>query len=194
MKDDIYQKRYLKHQERKRKILSSKYGSDKFRVYTPKEQKLFFEILKNRRSQRSFNDKEIDLSLLLDAIETSPSSCNRKGVSVFPITKRDDKDLLSGILVGGVGWIHRAHTILLLKADMTCYKSPAEKEFMPYLDAGVIVQTCYLACEAMNMGCCFVNPNIRPENRNIFYDRFDIDKEDVFCGALAVGNYDLKHL
>lgn len=191
--EDIYQERYLAHQGRKASVLMNNYGSKEFRKYTKKEKDMFFEILKTRCSQRAFNKEEIDLSTLLWAIDQSPSSCDRKGVGVRVITERDDKDLLSGLLVGGVGWANRANTILLLVADMNAYKSPAERDFMPYLDAGVMIQTTYLACEAMNYGCCFVNPNVREVNQEFFKERFGIGENEVFCGALMVGGYDKKH-
>ena len=76
---------------------------------------------------------------------------------------------------------------------MDCYKNPAERDFMPYLDAGVIIQTAYLTCEALNYGVCFVNPNIRPENQEFFKQRFGIKENQLFCGALALGKYDKKH-
>lgn len=191
---DVYQDRYVAHQERKAKLLyASQYGDYEYRKYSDKEKELFFEILNNRVSQRTFNKEPIDLEPILKAIETSPSSCGRKGVSVKVIEDRDSKDLLSGLLVGGVGWIHRADKILLLVADMDCYKNPAERANMPYLDAGVIIQTAYLACEAMNYGCCFCNPNIREQNIPFFKERYGITDNLVFCGAIAIGKYDLKH-
>jgi nitroreductase len=189
---DIFQERYLKHQERKSKLLSdSSFGIDKFKKYSIKEQETFFEILKNRCSQRAFNNQEVDIEPILKAISLSPSSCGRKGVLIKEV--KENKDLLSELLVGGKGWINKSKVILLLVADMNCYKSPAERDFMPYLDAGILAQTTYLTCEAMNLGCCFVNPNIRPENQEFFKQRFDIKNSQLFCGALAIGQYDLKH-
>jgi nitroreductase len=64
---------------------------------------------------------------------------------------------------------------------------------MPYLDAGVIIQTVYLATEALNIGCCYVNPNIREENKEFFKKRFKIEGDVLFCGALVLGKYNLKH-
>jgi len=193
MEKDVYQERYLNHQQRKANILMNSYGTKNFRKYTNVEREIFFEMLNTRCSQRGFNKEDIDLKTLLWAIDKSPSSCDRKGVGIRVIGERDDKDLLSGLLVGGVGWVNRAHTILLLVADMEAYKSPAERDFMPYLDAGVMVQTGYLACEAMNIGCCFVNPNVREENQELFRERFGFGDSEVFCGALAIGAYDKKH-
>lgn len=187
-----YQERYLKHQERKAKSLTSNYGSDKFKKYTDKEREIFFSIIKNRSSQRAFNNEEINIDQILDAIKTSPSSCDRKGVYVRVIEHRHDKEILSGLLVGGVGWVNRASKILLILADKDCYIGPADT-FMPYLDTGVIIQTTYLAAEAMNVGCCYVNPNIREENQEFFRQRFNIPNNEIFCGALALGKYNLKH-
>ena len=192
-KEDIFQTRYLAHQERKKEILTNNFGNKKWKIYTKEEQEAFLEVLEGRCSQRAFNREEIDLSPILNALELAPSSCNRHGILTATVTERDEKDLLSGLLVGGIGWINRAKAILLLKADMDCYKSPAERDNMPYLDAGVVIQTVYLTAEVMNIGCCYVNPNIRDENKEFFYERFGIEENEVFCGALALGSFDLKH-
>lgn len=190
-----YQEKYLAHQERKAKSLTSTYGVA-FKDRSKKDKEVFFDILKKRSSQRVFNNEKIaehELDDIKKAIILAPSSCNRSAVFTRLVTKREDKEFLSGILVGGVGWIYRADTILLLFADMGAYKNPAEQDFMPYLDAGVIVQTVYLTAEAMNIGCCFVNPNIRIQNEKLFKQRFDVMDNLLFCGAIALGKYNFKH-
>jgi len=192
---DKYQKRYLEHQKRKALSLTSDYG----KVVPPhskKEQEAFLKIVRGRCSQRVFTGDPIPdktIASIYDIIKLAPSSCDRIGVGYKPITDRHQKEFLSGVLVGGIGWIYRAHIILLLIGDENAYKSPAEKDYMHFLDAGVIIQTAYLACEAMNVGCCFVNPNIREENKAIFKERFLSDSE-IFCGALAMGMYHKKHV
>lgn len=126
---------------------------------------------------------------LMKLADTAPSSCDRKGVKIEVIENRHDKEILSGLLVGGVGWIHRANKILLLFANLEAYKAPGEKTFMPYLDAGFQGMTVYMAAEALGLGCCFVNPNIRQENKRFFQTRFG-GKDKLFCGALAIGKYE----
>lgn len=189
---DKYQKRYTAHQERKKEILASKYGTNDYKKYTKKEQEVFLQVLKNRRSQRAFNREPVDIDRILKLADHRPSSCDRKGVEMFVLESRDDKDLLSGLLVGGTGWAHRADKIVLLAGNQIAYKSPAERDFMHYIDAGVLVQTLYLIAESMNVGACYINPNIREENKDFFYNRF-IPEGYVYCGAMAFGNYDLKH-
>jgi len=171
MKKDIHQKRYEAHQKKKKKQLS--------------------ELLENRVSQRIFNGEPIprqDINHLLKNMAKAPSSCGRQAVYAKVIEDRTEKEMLGALLVGGVGWIHRADKIILLFADEMAYKAGGERNFMPYLDAGAVLATAYLICEDMGIGCCFVNPNIRVKNHSIFGERFN-QWGNIFCGALAVGYY-----
>lgn len=167
MTADPFQERYLSHQGRKRKVL--------------------IELLEERHSERMFAEEPVPTEALADVIhaaERAPSSCDRRGVSVKVVTDRDHKALLGGILVGGVGWIHRAPSVLLLIGDPRAYKAGDEVRFMPYLDAGACLGQMYLAATAAGLACCFVNPNIRPHNLPHFEEVFG---PGVFCGALALG-------
>ena len=191
---DIYQDRYLAHQKRKKASLSSDFGTSAYPRYKPSTFKKIWEVFSNRRSQRVWNGEKMDdseLFRMLEMFDVAPTSCDRKPIIPLVIEKPDEKALLGGLLVGGVGWIHRADKVILLFADRLAYKNPAEVSYMPYLDAGVIAQTLYIAAEAQNLGGCFVNPNIRPINIDLFNERFN-EKEHIFCGAFAVGKYDKK--
>ena len=184
---DIYQDRYLDHQKRKTKSLEDFQGEDKIN-YNKKEIDTLFKILSNRRSQRIFNDELVlpeHIELIEEAIRVSPSSCNRQAVYI----KRVDPIMAEKYLVGGKGWLYKANKVLFLFASKDAYKSPNEKTFMPYLDAGFVGQNIYLMCEVLGIGCCFVNPNIREENKEKFIEIFG---DDYFCGAVALGHYDKK--
>lgn len=147
-------------------------------------------MIKERRSQRIFNSENItqeELDFILNCLVESPSSCNRQAISVKVIEDRNSKELLSGLLVGGVGWCHRANKIILLFANIEAYKE--KLDYMPYLDSGVLIFNLYLACESLRVGCCFINPNVRDENKKIFEEKFG---KKLFCGAIAMGHYDKK--
>ena len=164
---DTYQKKYLQHQKSKKESL--------------------MKAIKYRHADRVFIDKPVEENIIgniIDSAAYAPSSCNRKGVSLNFIKFRDNKALLGGLLVGGVGWVHRADTIILLVADKNCYKE--NLDYMPYLDAGFMAQNIWLTCTSLGVGCCFVNPNIREENQFILYKRF-IKEHELLCGALALG-------
>lgn len=102
---DKYQGRYLAHQFKKKEML--------------------LKLISNRHSTRLFSDKSISQKILKELIRSTnfcPSSCDRKSIHIKVIDTRDDKSILGGLLVGGVGWIHRANKILLLFADPKAYK------------------------------------------------------------------------
>lgn len=164
--DDQYQIRYIAHQERKKKTL--------------------IEIMKQRHSDRMFSDVPVsqdDVNKLVETINYCPSSCDRRAVGVRVVDGRDEKSLLGGILVGGVGWIHRASHILLIQADPVAYKAGNEIDFMPYLDGGVVAQQLYLVATSMGLSCCFVNPNIRDINKEHYHKIFG---DKMLVGAFAV--------
>jgi len=173
MEESKYQKRYLAHQAKKKEIL--------------------IEILKERHSTRMFSEKPVhvnDVAQLLDiCYQERPSSCNRKPQYVAHIEQRDRKALLGGMLVGGVGWIHRAPLVILVFMDAEAYKAQGEIEYMPYLDAGFFCCNILNLLEASGYKACFVNPNIREENKGIFYERYSLSsvEKSLFCGAIAVG-------
>jgi nitroreductase len=151
------------------------------------------KVILDRHSVRHFGTGPLpadDLDQLLAAAEAAPSSCDRRGVTVRVITGRDEKALLGGILVGGVGWIHRAAAILMLFADPSAYGAPGELDDidMPKLDAGFLGENILLAASALGLAACYCNPNIRQINRSHFKDVFQTDTPDaIFCGAVAVG-------
>jgi len=179
---DIYQQRYLEHRERKKKFQTEINKT----IYSLKGKDLVFRVIKNRRSQRTFNKKPItktEIRLLMESARFAPSSCNRQAIYIKILNEIED------LLVGGKGWINNGNKIFLIFADMKAYKSPNEVDFMPYLDAGVVIENIYLMAEVLGIGVCFVNPNIKEKIRfNNLYNK----ENNRFCGAMVVGHYNQK--
>lgn len=166
-KKDIYQERYTAHQARKAQVLH--------------------EIMMERHSDRVFDNRPVDrfeLDEMMGCIQLCPTSCDRKATNAILVTDRDEKALLSGILVGGTGWIHRAPAIILIFADPIAYKAGNEIEFMPYLDGGIAIQQLYLKATSLGLKGCYCNPNIRKMNKIHFANNFG---SGIFCGAYAFG-------
>lgn len=160
-----YQDRYVAHQLRKKATLK--------------------KLLSARHSTRVFAEKKIPRKLLkyiIASLAMCPSSCDRQGVYTTIVESRDDKELLAGLLVGGVGWLHRAPVIILLFADPLAYKE--NLAYMPFIDAGVKLYHLYLMAEAHKLKACYVNPNVRTQNALYFSNRFS---PAIFCGAVALG-------
>lgn len=167
METDKFQQRYLAHQAKKKEEL--------------------IKIMKERHSNRMFSNQEVGddiIDELLKVVDLAPSSCDRKAIKVKVIKDRDQKALLGGLLVGGVGWIHRAPVILLITADPEAYKAGDEIQFMPYLDGGVVAQQLALMATALGVHGCICNPNMRAFNRDHYHKIFG---PEILCLAFAVG-------
>jgi nitroreductase len=167
---DPYQERYLAHQARKRESLR--------------------ELMLARHSDRVYDEERAVPDELIveltNAAGRAPSSCDRHAISLRQLTDRQDRELLGGLLVGGVGWVHRAPFILLLLADSAAYKAAGELSRMPYLDAGAVLSHLYLAAVASGLSCCYVNPAVRPRSEEHFRTALRLD-DMIFCGAFAAG-------
>lgn len=152
-------------------------------------------LVKERHSNRRFDDKQVEqesLDQILDTLRHCPSSCDRFGTRVKIVQDRDDKALLNGLLVGGTGWLYRAPTVLMLFANPEAYKggdNGDEVNYNSYLDAGVMAQTAMLVATSLGLHTAFVNPQVRKQDREYFYDRFKPEEWDdaLFCGAIALG-------
>lgn len=187
---DEFQERYLDHQKRKTETLEKLIDAGKEKKeYTLLEKTALKEIMMNRRSQRIYNNDpltEEQMEWILKSIQIAPSSCNRQAIYITPAEPKE----IEQFLVGGKRWIDKANKVLLLFADKTAYKSPSEIDFKMWnLDAGFVGQNIYLMSEVLGIGSCFVNPNIREENKQAFKDQYG---DNYFCGAVALGNYDKK--
>ena len=54
-----------------------------------------------------------------------------------------------------------------------------------------MAQNIYLAAEVLGISACFVNPNVREQNRQKFNDSF-VPDGNMFCGAMVLGEYDKR--
>jgi nitroreductase len=182
---DKYQERYLNHKERK--TVNATVNVD-YKYYTHSDMLSLLLVMQRRRSQRTYNEVCItdeEIAYITEAINSTPSSCNRQAIYLIPITQ----EIADKYLVGAKNWVMNADKVFLVMADKLAYKNPAEQSFMPYLDAGFVGQSIYLMSEVLNIGCCFINPNIRDENKEDFKSLYG---DDYICGAIALGHYDTK--
>lgn len=171
---DIYQERYLEHIDRKQKYECV--GNYK---HSNKDIISLLDVMQHRRSQRVFNFEDItekELDLIKFSVINAPSSCNRQAIYL----KEEKPEYIEKHFRGANKWGKNASKCYLVLAHKEAYKNPKELPFMPYLDAGVVVENIYLMCEVLNIGCCFVNPNC------------NLEFEDYICGAIMLGKYDKK--
>jgi nitroreductase len=167
---DKFQKNYLRHQEYKKLTLTGKIKEPKLIGYTREEKKAVIKVIKKRRSRRIYN-RGVNISSILKIAGYAPSSCARRGVEAkkLPI-------YMMNALIGAREW-HKKGSVIGLYANPVAYKSEWEKEYMPYLDAGVMAQTILIYCEVKGYKACFINPNTHGKYKG----------KKIFCGAIAIG-------
>jgi len=189
---DKYQEKYEEHQSNKTNIIENNVGDEYIYIREQQDLCVLIDIISRRRSQRIYNDKEItkfELENIKTAFNNAPTSCNRQQTYMKVIDNQWQKDRLETLLVGGKRWVNKAQLIILLFTDMLAYKSPIEKGYMPYLDIGHASQNILLMCEALNIGSCFINPNVSNwEEFNLTFN----EKGLLFGGAIVIGRYDKK--
>lgn len=183
---DIYQERYLMHQDKKRNMLNIAESKKETENIINKDNLKYF--LEKRHSQRIFNTDEItneEKKYIFESIACAPSSCNRQPIYVLEILVED----IENIFKGATNWAKNGKFGLLILANKKAYKSINEKDYMPFLDAGVVIENIYLMSTALDIGCCFVNPNIKDDT--ILKSKYSNVLNDYYiCGAMVFGKYD----
>jgi nitroreductase len=174
--NDPYQEAYLLHQARKKQQILQ-YKSEPFAY-----------LAESRHSCRVFKSDPVpseSISRLASLLNLAPSSCNRKAVS-STLYSSPLISPLESLLVGGRAWLGNAPNCLLIFADPLAYKAPGELSFMPYLDSGFYAMNALYALHSLNLGACFINPNIRESDLPVFSSTYN-PASLIFTGALAFG-------
>ena len=119
---DKYQERYLEHKERKAVNLTTKIDCR----YSFSDVLSLLSVMRGRRSQRVYSDASIteeEINYIAEAVDHSPSSCNRQAIYLIPITQ----EIANAYLVGAKNWVYNADKVFLVMADKLAYKNPVEQ-------------------------------------------------------------------
>ncbi len=116
-------------------------------------------ILKKRRSVRTFRDGRIERSTLERLVKLAlwaPSSCNRQTVQFRFV---DDPDLIARAAKGAFDQpiLHQPITLAVVCVDLGRYRTVTlENNLAPYLDAGLAMQNFLLAASESGVGSCVI--------------------------------------
>jgi nitroreductase len=117
------------------------------------------QFIRQRRSVRWYQDKQVAESLLVEAIElaaSAPSACNRQpfffDYSCDPTVASE----LAGLAMGTTGFAQNIQAIVVVTGDLSCY--PAERDrHVIYIDGALAAMQFMLACEALGLSTCPIN-------------------------------------
>ena len=114
-----------------------------------------FDLIKTRRSVRSWQSKNIPkdvIEKLIEAATWAPSACNRQSVRYVVLEDEEQRMALVKLREKFLG---RAPILVFIGADSRNYY-PEEVEIVPYLDAAVATQNLLLMAHAMGLGAVMV--------------------------------------
>ena len=114
-----------------------------------------FELIKKRRSVRSWQNRNVPkdvIEKLIEAATWAPSACNRQSVRYIVLEDEEQRMALVKLREKFLG---RAPVLIFIGADSRNYY-PEEVEIVPYLDAAVATQNLLLMAHAMGLGAVIV--------------------------------------
>jgi len=114
-----------------------------------------FELIRTRRSIRSWQNKKIPeaaIEKLIEAATWAPSACNRQSVRYIVLEDEEQRMALVKLREKFLG---RAPVLIFIGADIRNYY-PEEVEIVPYLDAAVATQNLLLMAHAIGLGAVMV--------------------------------------
>jgi nitroreductase len=117
------------------------------------------QFIRQRRSVRWYQAKQVAESLLVDAIElaaSAPSACNRQPFFFDYSCDPKVASELAGLAMGTTGFAENIQAIVVVTGDLSCY--PAERDrHIIYIDGALAAMQLMLACEALGLSTCPIN-------------------------------------
>lgn len=133
------------------------------------------EIIRSRRSIRSFQSHPVDDETLKKIVEVaawSPSSCNKQTIKVFATNNPELARRSLGTCKGGTCFTEYIPCFLSFCVDLRSYVMP-EEAWLPQVDAGLAAQNCCLAANTLGLSLtiltwCQHDAHEDDELRNLF--------------------------
>lgn len=148
----------------------------------------FDEFINSRYSIRDFSDDPIDEKLIINALQISrktPSSCNRQAWKVHVFRdKIKKKELLE--FQGNRGFIDQIDTAIIVSCSLNSFF--IHERHQAYIDGGLYAMTLIYALHSQGLGTIPLTMAMTSSKMNIFYKKFNIEKELVPILIIGVGN------
>jgi nitroreductase len=128
-----------------------------------------FQLMRNRRSNRSFTKKILDnvlLEKLAVTVNWAPSSCNKQPIIIFATTNPIIAKECLKCCKGGTGFDDFIPAFVVLAADMRGYYLPDEA-FLPCIDVALGAQNFFLAAETLGLTACSLSWALKDQEDEI---------------------------
>lgn len=162
------------------------------RVNSKVTQADLFDLFKQRRSVRWYEQKPVDMALISQAIDMSaqaPSACNRQPFQFYTITDMDKASDIAALAMGTTGFSDNIPALIVVVGDLSAY--PAERDrHVIYIDGGLASMQLMLAFETLGLSSCPINwPDVEILERKIA-KKLDLDMHLRPIMLISVGYAD----
>ena len=158
-------------------------------------EKNFPEFLASRHSVRQFSDRNIDVSVIEDAVRLarrSPSACNRQSAKVYMFTDKATNDEIGKTLVeGNNGFAQEVNKYLVITGDRMAFSDSYERN-QYIIDASLFAMNLVLALHYYGIGSCILQSSERRDLDKKRHKVLDIPEHEKIVLFIAIGYYKEK--
>ncbi len=150
----------------------------------------FKHLAYSRYSIRNFTEKEVDISLLIEAItiaQKSPSVCNRQSTRIYILTGEQYKEKALSCQNGNRGFGHLADKILIVTSNLRSFYSVDERN-QSFIDGGMYGMSLIYALHSFGLGTCTLNWSASKERDLNLRSLIPISEEETVIFMIAVGH------
>ena len=150
------------------------------------------EIIKNRRSIRKFNEKDVskeDLKKIVEAGIFAPTGMNREEVIIYAVTNRELNEMAEMALEEATGSAGKA----FYNSPVIIHVCAKKDSFNALPDIACVMENMWLMASCLNYGAVWVNGLRRnSENEKVkdLFNKIGIPEDYMVYASLALGNTD----
>lgn len=148
-----------------------------------------YNLFKQRRSIRWYQNKIVDIKLIEQAVEMAsqaPSACNRQPFEFYTFTDPVKASEIASIPMGTKGFSENIQALIVIVGDLSAYPKERDRHVI-YIDGGLVAMQLMLAFESLGLSTCPINwPDIELYEKQM--DKaLSLDKHQRPIMLMAVG-------
>lgn len=151
----------------------------------------FDNVIKSRRSVRTFLNKSLSEEDVLECIElanSAPTACNRQMVGIVQVENRELCDLITNTIYGAGGLSADTVTYFVITYDIRAFDYYGERN-QGYFNAGLVAMNFVNALHSRGIGSCFLQWANNAEEDCFVRRRLNIPENERIAVVVAAGYY-----
>jgi nitroreductase len=152
----------------------------------------FYNLCQQRRSVRWYQDREVPISMIDNAIYAAlqaPSACNRQPFDFVVIKDPEKARRLAGLAGGTAGYVQNIQSLVIVLGDLSAYPYERDRHVI-YIDSGLASMQLMLALESQGLSSCAINWPDVPHREQKMADELNLPNYKRVIMLMSVGYAD----